>query len=463
MKKNFVRIMIANMITLVIGVVTNFLLPKYLSFESYAHVKTYALYLTYAGFFSLGYNDGMYLKYGGKELKEVDEKSFGSNFSNYSLLILLMFIIVLTVGIILKDNVVIAFAFGVFSYNELGYLKSFYQATGEFKSYANTLNIEKILIFIFNIILIFIFKSDNSNYYIWVQVLTGIVICLYLSIKLNNRLHFIKYSKFSIIEMIENIKSGFVLMLGNFSSGVFTGIDRWFIKIFLTSVSFAKYSFAASLENIINVFTTPITISMYNYFCKKPQVEQIKKLKSISLMWGTVVIAIAYPAKFVLEHYLTKYSSVSNIIFILFATQVFNIIVKGIYVNIYKSQKKQKKYLLQMLLMLVIATSLDFIFIKLFNSMILVAIATLLTTFIWFMTCELEKNNKIRFCLNEHIYLFAVLCIYLFTGYRLSPIAGLFTYALLVLLLSLLLMNKTSIYLINTTKKIIIKRIKHNN
>ena len=447
MKKGFIQIMVANIVALIIGVLTNFLLPKYLSFDSYAIVKTYALYLTYAGFFSLGYNDGMYLKYGGKDLKEIDASGFGKNFLNYFVLIVSMTILVLITGIVLKDNVVIAFAFGVFSYNILGYLKSFYQATGEFKLYGRSLNIEKILIFTLNIVLIFIFKSDNADYYIWIQVLCGILICTYLSLKLNKNLKFLKYAKFSLIEVRENIKSGFILMLGNFSSGVLTGIDRWFVKIFLTSVDFAKYSFATSLESIINVFTTPITIAMYNYFCKKPKLTEIKTFKNVTLMWGVIIISLAYPAKFLLENYLVNYRSVCDIIFILFAMQIFNIIVKGIYVNIYKAQKKQKKYLIQMIIMLVIATILDFVFIKIYKSMILVATATLITTMIWFIICEFEKNNEIRFGIKQYIFILLTVVIYITTGCIFNPIVGLLIYVLTVILLSMLLMRETTKYL----------------
>ncbi len=32
-------------------------------------------------------------------------------------------------------------------------------------------------------------------------------------------------------------------MLGNFSSSIFTGLDRWFVKILLLSFDFAMYSF----------------------------------------------------------------------------------------------------------------------------------------------------------------------------------------------------------------------------
>ena len=41
--------------------------PEIEKIESYSYIKTYALYISYAGFFHLGYNDGMYLKYGGKK------------------------------------------------------------------------------------------------------------------------------------------------------------------------------------------------------------------------------------------------------------------------------------------------------------------------------------------------------------------------------------------------------------
>lgn len=460
MKKGFIQIMFANIITLIVGVVTNFLLPKYLSFDSYAIVKTYALYLTYVGFFSLGYHDGMYLKYGGKELQEIDEKNFGKNFSNYFVLIFFMTLMVFIFGLLIQDNVVIAFAFGIFSNNVFAYLKSFYQATGEFKLYSKSLNLERIIIFIINILLIFIFKSDNPYYYIWIQVLSGIIICIYLTIKLNKKIHFYYYFKISFNEIKDNIKSGFILMLGNFSNGVLTSIDRWFVNIYLTSVDFAKYSFATSMENIIFVFITPITIAMYNYFCKKPKLEKIKLFKNASLMWGALVIALAYPAKFILEHYLTNYKSVNNIIFILFATQIFNIIVKGIYVNIYKSQKRQKKYLIQMVLMLILAAILDYIFMIIFNNMTMLAIGTLLTTIVWMLICELEKNNEIRFNIKEYLYIIILLFVYLLTGYAINPIIGFIIYIVTFIILSVLLMNNTTKYLFNIVKNFFSNKIK---
>lgn len=463
MKKGFIQIMFANVITLAIGVLTNFLLPKYLSYESYADVKTYALYLSYAGFFSLGYNDGMYLKYGGKKINEIDNKSFGNNFLNYFILIAVMSLLILITGLSMKDQVLIAFSFGTLSYNILGYLKSFYQSTGEFRLYGQSLNIEKELIFIFNMIFIFLLKKDAPLYYIWIQVLCGIVVCSYLSIKLNKKTHFLTDVTFSVVEMKENIKSGFILMLGNFSSGVLTGIDRWFVKIFLTSIDFAKFSFAVSMENIMDVFTMPVTIAMYNYFCKRPGLSEIKLFKNASLMWGVLVMSLAYPSKFILENYLTKYQSANEIIFILFATQMFNIIVKGIYVNIYKAQKQQNKYLKQMIFMLLFATVLDLTLILLFNSMLLIAVATLITMIVWLVICEFEKENEIRFNKREYMYMLLILITYITSGYLLNSIAGFFIFILFFIILSFLLMNRTTLYLVNMIKQTLLKVLRRTS
>lgn len=448
MKKGILQVMFANIISLVIGILTNFLLPKFLSVDSYAIVKTYALYITYAGFFSLGYNDGMYLKYGGKDIKEIDKKDLANNYINYSLLIAIMVITVLIFGILLSDGVVIAFAIGIFTYNILGYLKSLYQATGEFSAYGKALNIEKVSIFIVTMMLIFIFHTENSFYYIWTQVLIGLIVSVILTIKLERKLQFLRKGKIVLKEFYSNISSGFILMLGNFSSSVFTGLDRWFVKLLLTSTNFAMYSFAVSMENIINVFTTPITISMYNYFCKKPSSEQISKVKRYVLIWGFFIIAAAFPAKFILEVFLQNYKDANSIIFLLFAAQVFNVVIKGIYVNIYKAEKKQNKYLKQMIVMIIIGSILNALFYCVFKNMISFAIATLVTAGIWLVICEVDKNNDIKYGIKEIIAIVLVLIVYLICGYKFKAISGCIIYAISTSIIVYFFMKKTILQLI---------------
>lgn len=427
MKKGLLYILSANIISLGISLLNSFILPKFLSIESYAYIKEYALYIAYTGFFSLGYNDGMYLKYGGKNFSQIDTKDLANNFYNYTILEFIMSALILLSGVLLRNFMICAFAFGVFSNNVLGYLRSLFQSTGEFKAYGRAVNFEKIFVFLLNCALLFVFKTDEAFFYILIQVATGLVVTAILLFKLNKVKDILFSGKFSLKEYRENISTGFVLMLGNFSSILFTGIDRWFVKALMSTFYFAQYSFAVSVENIINTFLTPITISMYNYFCKRPNMEQIRKVKQYVLIWGFLIVGAAYPAKFILEQYLNKYIESSSVIFMLFAAQVFHMVIKGIYVNIYKANKRQDRYLKQMIGMLVIAVVLNASLYFVFRNMNVIAAATLLTSVIWFLLCEL-KDNDLKFSGPEYVYIVLTTGIYLFSGFFMGAISGFVMY-----------------------------------
>lgn len=452
MKKGLLNVMIANIICLVINLLTNFLIPKFVSIEAYGMIKTYALYLTYAGFFSIGYNDGMYLRYGGKKLDNIDKKDFAYNFVNYLALMLMMLIVVLSVGLILNDSIIIAFSFGMFAYNILGYLKSLYQATGEFRAYGKALNIEKFVIFACTMALIFMAKSDDYQYYVWVQVIVGILVAIYLFIKLEHKLKFMNMGRLKLEEYKDNISSGFILMLGNFSNSVFTGLDRWFVKILLTMTDFAMYSFAVSMESVINVFISPITISMYNYFCKEPSSENIIKIKKLTLLWGFFVIAAAFPAKWILENFLQNYLMANGVVFILFAAQVFYVIIKGIYVNIYKAEKRQNVYLKQMVTMIGVGFVLHIVFYLIFRNMICISAATLITAIIWMYLCEF-KSPQLRFGWKENLAIVILICIYLVCGYCFEAILGCVVYCCALVVIAVIFMNDIVKYILSLLKQ----------
>lgn len=60
-------------------------------------------------------------------------------------------------------------------------------------------------------------------------------------------------TSFSLNELVNNIKGGILLTVGNLSSVVLTSMDRWFVKALMTTLAFAQYSFAVSMENFMNV------------------------------------------------------------------------------------------------------------------------------------------------------------------------------------------------------------------
>ena len=98
-----------------------------------------------------------------------------------------------------------------------------------------------------------------------------------------------------------------MLTVGNLSSVVLTSMDRWFVKALMTTLAFAQYSFAVSMENFMNVAVTPVTTTLYNYFCKATDKSQIQKTRNYVMVFAAAIVSCAFPARFILEIYLTKY------------------------------------------------------------------------------------------------------------------------------------------------------------
>lgn len=439
MKKGIFQILIANIFNLIIGIVLSFMLPKFLSVDSYAMYKMYALYVTYAGFFHFGYADGMYLKYGGKRIDKINRDDLAKNYKNFFYIISIVAILFLIVGLITNDYIIICFSVGQFTTNLLSYLRSLYQATGEFSLYSKALNIEKIGVFIFTFLFLFVFRSDNYLVYIIIQVVVGAIASSFLLFNLNKRLCFISKGGFSFSECVNNISSGIVLMLGNFSSGLFTGLDRWFVKFLMSNSSFAMYSFASSLLNLLNAFISPITISLYNYFCKKLDFSKIVHMKELILAWSLLLIAGAYPVKWVILNFLEKYENSTRIIFILFAAQIFISIIQGVYVNLYKANHMQKYYFVQMISVLIMGIITNGMFYLMNSTLETFAYATLFTYFIWFLICEL-KNREICFKISNYVMILFLVIVYFGTGFLLNPIVGLLIYiATYVICISILM------------------------
>lgn len=456
MKKGMLQILIANIFNLILGIILSFVVPKFLSVDSYALYKVYALYITYAGFFHFGYADGMYLKYGGKRIDKINRDDLAKNYKNFFYIILVVAVFFLIVGLIRNDYILICFSIGQFTTNLLNYLRSLYQATGEFSLYSRALNIEKVGVFLFTLIFIFVFHSDNYLVYITIQVVVGTVVSSFLLFNLDRRLCFISKGGFSFSECVSNISSGIVLMLGNFSSGLFTGLDRWFVKFLMSSTSFAMYSFSSSLLNLLNAFISPITISLYNYFCKNLDFSKIVRMKELILAWSLLLIAGAYPVKWVILNFLEKYDGSISIIFILFAAQIFISIIQGVYVNLYKATRLQKYYFIQMISVLIMGIIMNGLFYLMNSTLETFAYATLFTYFIWFLICEL-KNREICFKISKYVMIIFLILVYFGTGFLLNPIVGLLIYIATYVICVIILMPSVVDFVLNLLRNAYLK------
>ena len=166
LKKGIVLVFAANLINLVISLVNGFVLPRYLSIETYADIKTYQLYSNYIGVLALGYADGLYLKYGGINLHNVPNNDINICRTNLLISQGIMCVLFTIIGFIIHDKIFLVAALTIVPVNIASAFKNILQATGEFKSYSRILNYTSILTFIGTMFLLFVVSIDISIYYV---------------------------------------------------------------------------------------------------------------------------------------------------------------------------------------------------------------------------------------------------------------------------------------------------------
>jgi O-antigen/teichoic acid export membrane protein len=101
--KNFSYTLTSNLVSLLVSALVILVVPKLIGVEEYGYWQLYLFYSSYVGFMHFGWNDGIYLRYGGKEYKELDKSLF---FSQFYMLVILQLIIAIIMFIIANSLII---------------------------------------------------------------------------------------------------------------------------------------------------------------------------------------------------------------------------------------------------------------------------------------------------------------------------------------------------------------------
>lgn len=431
LKSSILRIFSANFLTMISGIIIGFVVPAVLSVDSYAYLKTYTFYLSYIGLLHLGFIDGMYIKYGGKELEFLDKREFKLEHRVFVIMQSIITIFFIMLALYKNDIIIFLFALSIVPINTVSFYKLFYQSIGEFKKYANISYVYTLIYLMTNVLLAIVFRSKNYIGYCITSILSNGIVFLYLEYKF-----VIEFTKIKVKydrKVWNNIKIGFFILLGNLSVVMFYAIDRWFIKLFYTVNDFAYYSFAISMLNIINVLVGAISVTFYNYLAKDENEEKVKKLKRYFIILGAFASLGYFALAGIVNIILKKYMLSLNIIAISFAAYPYMIVINALYVNLYKARKNEKKYLKVVLLMVIISTIYNTIAMLLSKNSVAIAIATTLSFITWYIYSS-RDFKYLKSTRKESIYLFINLIGFLLASNFLNWFLGGVTYFIIFLI-----------------------------
>lgn len=424
--KNFSYTLISNLISLTVSTLVILIIPKLIGIEEYGYWQLYLFYSSYVGFLHFGWSDGIYLRYGGKEYKELNKGMF---FSQFYMMVIFQVIIAICVScvpiIFLEDqNKIFIFkmvAVNLLIMNTLSVLLLILQATNRIKEYAQITIISRILYV--SLIVAFLVIGIRDYKIIIAADLIGKLISLFYAIYCCKDIVFRRISTFyfTFSEAIENISVGIKLMFSNIASMLIIGVVRFGIERSWNVKTFGKVSLTLSISNLMMLFINAIGIIMFPILRR----TQKKKLPSIYLTMRDFlmvtmfcVLLVYYPVKTVLSSWLPNYAESLKYMALLFPMCVYEGKI-ALLINTYlKALRKEKLMLRINLVSFVFSIMLTSLNIFIFKNLDLIILSIVILLAFRAILAELLLSYILRFSVHKDILLELIMTtIFILTGW----------------------------------------------
>ncbi len=423
--KNLMYVLSSKVIVLIIGVLAGFVIPWTLGVNDYGYYQKFMLYLGYIWLFNLGFNDGIYLKYGSYDLEQLPKMKFISYFKHLFLKQVFLMIIGICISLLIFKGemkfIFVSLSINIVLVNFISYFFYLFQITRKFKAYSYIVVLQKTLI-ILPIIYSIAFYND-FRVFILANILINFIVCCICIFRYKSII-FGKNQKISSKEYKNIYYLGVPLLLGNFIGTLILSIDKMLINIFYTTEDLAFYSFAVNMLVVILVFLDSLYQVMY------PKIKRMEKVKydivyknlSNIVLWMTFFcLGLYYFFVIIINNALPDYVSSLEIFAILLIGIMLrseNVIVKKSFIL---SENKQKLNFLINIFVLLLAIILNIIAIIIFDNLVSIAVASVISFLVWYIILDVvfyKMNYTIR--KSKYIYIIILVSVHLmlvFNGY----------------------------------------------
>lgn len=430
--KNFLSVLVSNITTVLSGILVGFVLPSILSVEDYGYYKTFTLYVTYLGLFSLGMIDGIVLKYGGLNYEQLKKEHFRAYFRWYLIIHIIVSVVLSGLLPFLKHdyqiNILIMLIINMFALNTIGYFRQISEITQRFREYS-IIKVIQSLFTILSVVIIYIFAKPFHTYvnylgYMIIVVCGNICISLWYII-LYKELVFGKSD--SLTKTLPDVKllmhNGIPLMLANLCSTLILTIDRQFVNILFDNRTYAIYAFAYNLLAMLTVATSAVSTVLYPSLkrtSRDKSTDVFPTLVSVSLTMLYTILVVFFPLTKIINAFLPNYVDSINIFRIIFPGLPVTSTITVIIHNYYKMRGESTDYFRKSILILAVSALANVIAFTIFRSTVSISVASVIVIQIWFLYVGGDISGKLKTSIKKD-YLFAALstvAFYVFSGFR---------------------------------------------
>ena len=316
----------AQFLILFISIARALILPKFFSVEAFGYWEIYWFYTCYVGLFCLGYNDGIYLKYGECNIDQLPVKLIRSATRLFSGMLLLFAVVAIVCIFLLKISTEIRFAsvfvaLNIFVLGLTGVYIYIFQITNQFKKYSFFSVIDKVLV-LAAIGLMVVVNENNFRIVVVADFISKLIVLVVMVWK-TKELLFGSVTPFreSFKFMGQNMQVGIKLMVANLMSMLLVGAGKFIVQIFGDIRDFAIYSFGISITGLVLTAVTAFSLVLYPTIKRIPTVryaEIFDKVNSFTRLFGLSAILCYFPAYLFISYFYPKYNSVMPYLNILF-------------------------------------------------------------------------------------------------------------------------------------------------
>lgn len=465
--RNIIKVAFGNILTLVTGIVVGFVLPKIIGITNYGYYKTFTLYITYASIFQIGFIEGIYLKYGGKQYNELNRQEFRF----YSKILILSQLLLTTLFSIisflsLKSDfkfIFIMVSLFIFFQNITTYYQYISQMTGRFTELTirNVIRSIATILIIISMVLYFYFINGKNflsyKLYLIAYVLVYLILTFwYIWTYRDITFGITKYHDFIFIKSI--IGLGLPLMISNLCSTLIFTMDRQFVNVFFDINEYGSYSFAYNMLSLVTVATSSIATVIYPTLRTMDKQKLLYKFNEIS-GWFNVFVVLCLFVYFPLNIFVTKFFA--DQIKYVESLKIFRVILPSLVVscsitviihNYFMAFDENKKYFYISLIILALSFVANIISYLTFKTTISISIASVIVTIIWYVLLNLlfQKKYKIPW-LKNYIYIISMIIDFYLTTF-LNVYLGMIVYLLSFIIITFAFYHKSIFKLLGRQK-----------
>lgn len=329
--RNLSYTLVANFLSMCISIVLILIVPKFVSTIDYGYWQLYIFYSSYTAYMSFGLTDGVYLRYGGQEYRNLNKPVFVSQFWLLVLFnVLVYFIIIISYFNNAEDyNKIIVILLACISgilVVPRSLLNFTLQATNRIREYSLIIFIERLSYFLL-VISLLIFGLKNFQYLIIADIFGKGLSVIYACF-VSKELVIGKVSKIhtTLKEIKTNISVGSKLLIANLASLLIIGIVRFFIERNWGVETFGKVSLTLSISNMLMIFINAVSIVLFPALRRTARENLTKIYKMISTILMVILfglLVLYYPAVVILSNWLPHFSESLIYLGLLFPMCIF--------------------------------------------------------------------------------------------------------------------------------------------